>query len=81
MSRLQDDIKSILRKAYDIGIQEGMKREHAMWELAAIGQEIESIKQKPLTKNDICKILADWRETDEMVIDLCRRIEAAHGIK
>ena len=81
MSRLQDDIKSILRKAYDIGIQEGMKQEHAMWELTAIGQEIESIKQKPLTKNDICKILADWRETDEMVIDLCRRIEAAHGIK
>lgn len=81
MSRLQDDIKKILRKAYDIGIQEGMKQEHQMWELTAIRQEIESTKQKPLTKHDIYKILSDWRETDEMVIDLCRRIEAAHGIK
>ena len=27
--------------AMEVGIQEGMKREHALWQLAKIGQEIE----------------------------------------
>ena len=28
-------------RVYEMGIQEGMRREHAMWVLAKVGQEIE----------------------------------------
>ena len=42
---MTDTLKSViedeLQKAYERGVQDGMKCEHAMWELAKIGQEIE----------------------------------------
>jgi hypothetical protein len=34
--------KEELQKAYERGVQDGMKREHALWQLAKIGQEIEA---------------------------------------
>ncbi len=37
------DIKIAYFQGYEAGIQEGMKREHAMWVLAKIGQEIEHV--------------------------------------
>jgi hypothetical protein len=43
---MTDTLKSVveeeLQKAYERGVQDGMKREHAMWVLAKIGQEIEA---------------------------------------
>ncbi len=42
---MTDTLKSVveeeLQKAYERGVQDGMKREHAMWVLAKIGEEIE----------------------------------------
>ena len=42
---MTDTLKSVveeeLQRAYERGVQDGMKREHALWELAKIGQEIE----------------------------------------
>jgi hypothetical protein len=38
--------KEELQKAYERGVQDGMKREHAMWVLAKIGQEIEAQPDK-----------------------------------
>lgn len=42
---MTDTLKSVveeeLQKAYERGVEDGMKREHAMWVLAEIGQEIE----------------------------------------
>lgn len=40
----KDEIKEALQIAFDLGVQEGMKREHAMWVLAKIGQEIEHVQ-------------------------------------
>jgi hypothetical protein len=40
---LKSAIEEELRKAYERGVQDGMKREHAMWQLARIGQEIEHV--------------------------------------
>jgi hypothetical protein len=37
------DLKTAYFQGYQAGIQEGMKREHAMWVLAKIGQEIEHV--------------------------------------
>ena len=43
---MTDTLKSVveeeLQKAYERGVQDGMKQEHAMWVLAKIGQEIEA---------------------------------------
>ena len=43
---MTDTLKSVieeeLQKAYERGVEDGMKREHAMWQLTAIGQKIES---------------------------------------
>jgi hypothetical protein len=41
--------------AYEQGIQEGMKRERALWELAKTSQEIE--QPKPLTDEQICALM------------------------
>lgn len=42
---MTDTLKSVveeeLQKAYERGVQDGMNREHALWVLAKIGQEIE----------------------------------------
>ena len=38
---LRSVIEEELQKAYERGVQDGMKREHALWQLAKIGQEIE----------------------------------------
>ena len=40
-------IMSMAKRVYEMGIKEGMRREHAMWQLAKIGQEIE-------TKDEYC---------------------------
>ena len=32
-------------KIWEMGIKEGMRREHAMWKLAKVGQEIESTQK------------------------------------
>lgn len=126
---MTDTLKSVvedeLQKAYERGVRDGMKREHALWQLAKIGQEIEAqpepvawvdslngarpdcvtdfkylsvtqvergdhlkyiplyadpTQRKPLTNNDLCEILDEWNDADEIMIELCRRIEAAHGI-
>jgi hypothetical protein len=37
------DLKTAYFQGYNAGVQEGMKREHAMWVLAKIGQEIEHV--------------------------------------
>lgn len=34
-------VEEELQKAYERGVQDGIKQEHAMWVLAKIGQEIE----------------------------------------
>ena len=38
---LKSVIEEELQKAYERGVQDGIKQEHAMWVLAEIGQEIE----------------------------------------
>ena len=38
---LRSVVEEELQKAYERGVEDGMKREHAMWQLTAIGQEIE----------------------------------------
>jgi hypothetical protein len=43
---LRSVIEEELQKAYERGVQDGMKREHAMWVLAKIGQEIEAQPDK-----------------------------------
>ena len=82
MSKLfREEIKESLQKAFDLGVQEGIKREHALGLLSAIDNKIEFEKQKPLTNDQLCKLLDEWDSADELMIHLCRRIEAAHGIK
>ena len=40
-------IMSMAKRVYEMGIQEGMRREHAMWVLAKVGQEIEKDEYCP----------------------------------
>jgi hypothetical protein len=40
------DLRTAYFQGYNEGVKEGMKREHAMWVLAKIGQEIESAQGK-----------------------------------
>jgi hypothetical protein len=67
--------------AYEQGIQEGMKRERALWELAKTSQEIE--QPKPLTDEQIVNVLGNVREmlTGNVFLSFARAIEEAHGIK
>ena len=37
---------------YDAGVQEGIQREHAMWQLAKIGQEIEHVHKTEKNEYD-----------------------------
>jgi hypothetical protein len=39
-------------EGYKAGIQEGIKREHAMWQLAKIGQEIEHVHKTEKNEHD-----------------------------
>jgi hypothetical protein len=83
-------------EAFEQGIQEGMKRERALWELAKTSQEIE--KPKPLTDEMVlsgakalchqqakaCNVdFSDqWRWYAESFMEDARMVlEAAHGIK
>jgi hypothetical protein len=65
--------------AYEQGIQEGMKRERALWELAKTSQEIE--QPKPLTDEQIDDLSREMVKGNKSVNWLARAIEAAHGIK
>jgi hypothetical protein len=67
--------------AYEQGIQEGMKRERALWQMQAEGQKIE--QPKPLFDVQICALMPYCHnEFDaEDFMKFARAIEAAHGIK
>jgi hypothetical protein len=68
--------------AFEQGIQEGMKRERALWELAKTSQEIE--QPRPLTDEQIDDIWLEVnliRAPDKRRQAFARAIEAAHGIK
>ena len=53
---MTDTLKSVveeeLQKADERGVQDGMNREHALWVLAKIGQEIETEEDKVKVKKD-----------------------------
>jgi hypothetical protein len=57
---MTDTLKSVieeeLQKAYERGVQDGMKREHAMWVLAKIGQEIEHVQTVNISSERVHKI-------------------------
>ena len=40
-STLKSIVEEELQKAYERGVQDGMKQERALWELTKVGQEIE----------------------------------------
>ena len=44
---LRSVIEEELQKAYERGVRDGMKREHELWELGNIGQEIEEDEYCP----------------------------------
>jgi len=52
---LKSAIEEELRKAYERGVQDGMKREHAMWQLARIGQEIEHVQTVNISSERVQK--------------------------
>lgn len=56
---MTDTLKSVieeeLQKAYERGVQDGMKREHAMWQLTAIGQEIEHVHAEDISSERVHK--------------------------
>jgi hypothetical protein len=70
-------------EAFEQGIQEGMKRERALWELAKTSQEIE--QPRPLSEDWLLSILLGidphTSRLPKGLKEFARAIEAAHGIK
>lgn len=71
---MTDTLKSVvedeLQKAYERGVQDGMKQERALWRLAEIGQEIEF----DITYEEANPLLAQPKKewvglTDEDLVD------------
>jgi hypothetical protein len=48
-------VEEELQKAYERGVQDGMKREHALWVLAKIGQEIEHVHAVNISEERVHK--------------------------
>ena len=56
---MTDTLKSVveeeLQKAYERGVQDGMKQERALWELSSIGQEIEHVHANDISQERVHK--------------------------
>jgi hypothetical protein len=69
---------------YDQGIQEGMKRERALWLMQAEGQKIE--QPRPLSEDKKLELISQIKGIrgrvfgDSQLLDLIDAVEAAHGI-
>lgn len=59
---------------YERGRQDGMKQEHALWQMQRIGQEIEAAAVPELSREDV---LGDEPDFDECI----RQAEIATGLK